>query len=241
VTRPRLLVANRGEIALRIFRACRELGIETVAVFSDADRSAPHVAAADHAVRLGPAPACESYLSVPALLAAATKTRATLVHPGYGFLAENAAFAQACRDADLTFVGPTPEAIEAMGSKTGSRQLMEKAGVPVVPGMTHAASGAAELQAFGREAGYPILLKASAGGGGKGMRRVESEGDVAAAFERARSEAQLFFNDGSVYAEKLVERPRHVEVQVIGDTRGQRAAVGERECSLQRRHQKVEE
>ena len=239
MSRPRLLVANRGEIALRIFRACRELGIETVAVFSDADRAAPHVAAADHAVRLGPAPARESYLCVPALLEAAKRTAATLIHPGYGFLSENAAFARACRDVGLTFVGPTPEAIKAMGTKTGSRQLMEKAGVPVVPGMTHPAADAAELAAFGRRAGYPILLKASAGGGGKGMRLVGSEAEVAAAYQRARSEAEVFFGDSAVYAEKLVERPRHVEVQVVGDQRGRRAAVGERECSLQRRHQKV--
>jgi len=237
----RLLVANRGEIALRVFRACREMGIETVAVYSDADRRAPHVAAADYAVRLGPAPARESYLCVPAILEAARKTGAKLLHPGYGFLSENAAFARACRDAGLTFVGPTPEAIEAMGSKTGSRQLMEKAGVPVVPGMARPAAGPAEVAAFGRKAGYPILLKASAGGGGKGMRRVESESEVASAFERARSEALTFFNDGAVYAEKLVDRPRHVEVQVVGDLHGRRAAVGERECSLQRRHQKVVE
>ena len=237
----RLLVANRGEIALRIFRACRDLGIETVAVFSDADRTAPHVAAADHAVRLGPAPARESYLCVPALLAAAKTTGATLIHPGYGFLSENAAFPRACRDAGLTFVGPTPEAIEAMGTKTGSRQLMEKAGLPIVPGMTRPASGATELKDFGRRAGYPILLKASAGGGGKGMRRVESEAEVSAAFDRARSEAEVFFGDSAVYAEKLVLRPRHVEVQVVGDTHGKRAAVGERECSIQRRHQKVVE
>jgi acetyl-CoA carboxylase biotin carboxylase subunit len=237
----RLLVANRGEIALRVFRACREMGIETVAVYSDADRRAPHVAAADHAVRLGPAPARESYLCVPAILEAARKTGAKLLHPGYGFLSENAAFARACREAGLTFVGPTPEAIEAMGSKTGSRQLMDRAGVPIVPGMTQPAAGPAEIAAFGRKAGYPILLKASAGGGGKGMRRVEREAEVASAFERARSEALTFFGDGAVYAEKLVERPRHVEVQVVGDLRGRRAAVGERECSLQRRHQKVVE
>jgi acetyl-CoA carboxylase biotin carboxylase subunit len=237
----RLLVANRGEIALRVFRACREMGIETVAVYSDADRKAPHVAAADHAVRLGPAPARESYLRVPAILEAARKTGARLLHPGYGFLSENAAFARACREAGLTFVGPTPEAIDAMGSKTGSRQLMEKAGVPVVPGMTRPAAGASEVAAFGRESGYPILLKASAGGGGKGMRRVEVEAEVAPAFERARSEALTFFGDGAVYAEKLVERPRHVEVQIVGDLHGRRVAVGERECSLQRRHQKVVE
>jgi len=237
----RLLVANRGEIAVRIFRACRDLGIETVAVYSDADRAAPHVAMADHAVRLGPAPARESYLSIPAQLAAAKKTGATLVHPGYGFLAENAAFARACRDAGLTFVGPTPEAIAAMGSKTGSRQLMEKAGVPVVPGMRGAAAGHAEIAAFARGAGYPILLKASAGGGGKGMRRVDAEADLPAAFTRVASEAEASFGDGALYAEKLVERPRHIEVQVVGDLHGNLVAVGERECSIQRRHQKVVE
>ncbi len=237
----RLLVANRGEIAVRIFRACRDLGIETVAVFSDADRSAPHVAMADHAVRLGPAPARESYLSIPALLDAAKRTGAALVHPGYGFLAENAGFARACRDAGLTFVGPTPEAIAAMGSKTGSRQLMEKAGVPVVPGMRGAAAGHAEIAAFARTAGYPVLLKASAGGGGKGMRRVDAEEDLSAAFARVAAEAESSFGDGALYAEKLIERPRHIEVQVVGDLHGNLVAVGERECSIQRRHQKVVE
>jgi len=240
-SKKRLLVANRGEIALRIFRACRDLGIETVAVFSDADRSSPHVAAADHAVRLGPAPARESYLSVPALLAAAKKTGASLVHPGYGFLAENAAFARSCADAGLTFVGPSPDAIGAMGSKTGSRRLMGKAGVPVVPGMTGPARDAADLAEFGRRAGYPLLLKASAGGGGKGMRRVDAEAELAAAFARVSSEAEASFGDGAVYAEKLVERPRHIEVQVVGDAQGRIVAVGERECSIQRRHQKVVE
>ncbi len=237
----RLLVANRGEIAVRIFRACRDLGIETVAVFSDADRAAPHVAMADYAVRLGPPPASESYLSVPAILEAARKTRATLIHPGYGFLAENAAFARACAEADLTFVGPTPDAIEAMGSKTESRQLMEAAGVPVVPGTMRPAAGPEELKDFARRAGYPVLLKAAAGGGGKGMRRVDSESELDAAFARVSSEARAFFSDGAVYAEKLIERPRHVEVQVVGDKQGRRAAAGERECSLQRRHQKVVE
>jgi acetyl-CoA carboxylase biotin carboxylase subunit len=236
----RLLVANRGEIALRIFRACRDLGIQTVAVYSDADRTAPHVAAADFAVRLGPAPARESYLSVPAILDAAKKTRAALVHPGYGFLAENAGFAQACLDAGLAFVGPSPRAIEALGTKTGARQIMEEAGVPLVPG-TKTGGGAAEIREFGRREGFPILLKASAGGGGKGMRRVESEEEVEAAFERASSEAKLYFGDSAVYAEKRIDRPRHVEVQIVGDTRGRRIAVGERECSIQRRHQKVVE
>ena len=181
----RLLVANRGEIAMRIFRACRDLGIETVAVFSDADRTAPHVAMADSAVRLGPAPARESYLLVPAILEAAKKTGATLIHPGYGFLAENAGFARACAEAGLTFVGPPPDAIETMGSKTVSRRLMEAAGVPVVPGTTGAASGPEELKDFARDAGYPVLLKAAAGGGGKGMRLVESESELDSAFARA--------------------------------------------------------
>ncbi|MCA1580570.1 MAG: ATP-grasp domain-containing protein [Acidobacteria bacterium] len=235
----RLLVANRGEIALRIFRACRDLGIETVAVFSDADRLAPHVAAADYAVRLGPAPAAESYLSIPALLDAARKTSATLIHPGYGFLAENAGFARACVRAGLTFVGPAADAIEAMGSKTESRARMRAAGVPIVPGMTSPARDAAEIARFGHESGFPILLKASAGGGGKGMRRVENEAEAAAAFARTSSEAKLSFGDGAVYAEKLIERPRHVEVQVVGDRQGRIVAVGERECSIQRRHQKV--
>ena len=239
--RPRLLVANRGEVAVRIFRACRDLGLETVAVYSDADRASPHVAMADYAARLGPAPARESYLSVPALLAAANKTGATLVHPGYGFLAENAGFARACAGAGLTFVGPSPEAIAAMGSKTGSRELMRKAGVPVVPGTTRAASGATELAEFAARVGYPILLKASAGGGGKGMRRVDSAVELEGALQRVSSEAQASFGDGAIYAEKLVERPRHVEVQVVGDSRGGLVAVGERECSVQRRHQKVVE
>jgi acetyl-CoA carboxylase biotin carboxylase subunit len=241
VSAARLLVANRGEIAVRIFRACRDMGVETVAVFSDADRDAPHVAMADYAARLGPPPARESYLSIPAILEAARKTGATLVHPGYGFLAENAGFARACADAGLTFVGPKPASIEAMGSKTGSRRLMQKAGVPVVPGTLQPAEGAGELRDFARKAGYPILLKASAGGGGKGMRRVDSEADLDAAFARVASEATSAFGDGAVYAEKLVERPRHVEVQVLGENGGRVTAIGERECSIQRRHQKVVE
>jgi len=237
----RLLVANRGEIAVRIFRACRDLGIETVAVYSDADRAAPHVTMADWAVRLGPPPAAESYLSIPRLLDAAKKTGASLVHPGYGFLAESAEFARACADSGLTFVGPSAAAIEAMGSKTSSRALMEAAGVPIVPGTTAPARNAGELAAFARRAGYPIFLKASAGGGGKGMRRVENEEDLPAAFARASAEAAASFGDGSIYAEQLIGEPRHVEVQIAADKHGHRVAVGERECSLQRRHQKVVE
>ena len=237
----KLLVANRGEIALRIFRACRDLGIETVAIYSDADRAAPHVTSADYAVRVGPPPSAESYLAIPRIVDAAKATGASLVHPGYGFLAESADFARACASAGLTFVGPSPGAIEAMGTKTRSRELMQKAGVPVVPGTITPARDAAELEGFGRRSGYPILLKASAGGGGKGMRRVDAEQDLAAAFPRAAAEAQASFGDGSIYAEKLLERPRHIEVQLVADCHGNRVAVGERECSIQRRHQKVVE
>ena len=235
----RLLIANRGEIAVRIARACRDLGVSPVAVFSDADRASLHVRLADHAVRIGPAPARESYLVVERILEAARKTGARLVHPGFGFLAENAAFARAVRDAGLLWVGPDPESISAMGSKTESRARMKEAGVPIVPGMTTPARDPAEIAAFGREHGFPLLLKAAAGGGGKGMRVVRNEEEVPAAFERARSEAKSFFADEAVYCELYVERPRHVEVQVLGDRTGRVVALGERECSLQRRHQKV--
>jgi acetyl-CoA carboxylase biotin carboxylase subunit len=235
----RLLIANRGEIAVRIARACRDLGLSPVAVYSDADRAALHVRLADHAVRIGPAPARESYLVAERLVDAAKRTGARLVHPGFGFLAENAAFARAVRDAGLVWVGPDPESISAMGSKTESRARMKAAGVPIVPGMTAPAKDPAEIAAFGREHGFPLLLKAAAGGGGKGMRVVRSEAEVPAAFERARSEAKSFFAAEAVYCELFVERPRHVEVQVLGDRTGRVIALGERECSLQRRHQKV--
>jgi acetyl-CoA carboxylase biotin carboxylase subunit len=235
----RLLIANRGEIAVRIARACRDLGVSPVAVFSDADRASLHVRLADHAVRIGPAPARESYLVAERLIDAAKRTGARLVHPGFGFLAENAAFARAVRDAGLVWVGPDPESISAMGSKTESRARMKAAGVPIVPGMTTPAKDPAEIAAFGREHGFPLLLKAAAGGGGKGMRVVRSEAEVPAAFERARSEAKSFFADEAVYCELYVEKPRHVEVQVLGDRTGRVIALGERECSLQRRHQKV--
>jgi acetyl-CoA carboxylase biotin carboxylase subunit len=236
---PKLLIANRGEIAVRIIRACRALGISPVAVYSEPDRDALHVRMADWAVPIGPAPAKESYLVVEKLLDAAAWTGATFVHPGFGFLSENAEFAQAVIDRGLTWVGPKPSSIAAMGSKTESRRRMVEAKVPVVPGMTAPARDAAELVAFGKEHGFPLLLKAAAGGGGKGMRVVRSAEEVPAAFERTRSEAQSFFADSAVYAELYVERSRHVEVQVLGDKHGRVVAVGERECSLQRRHQKV--
>jgi acetyl-CoA carboxylase biotin carboxylase subunit len=241
VSAPRLLIANRGEIAVRIIRACRDLGVSPVAVYSEADRGSLHVRLADHAVAIGPPPARESYLVPEKLIAAARKTGATLVHPGFGFLSENAAFAQAVVDAGLTWVGPRPFSISAMGSKTESRQRMLAAGVPVVPGMTTPAASAAEVAAFGRENGFPLLLKAAAGGGGKGMRVVRAESEVAEAFARTQSEAKSYFADDRVYAELFVEHPRHIEVQILGDATGRVLAIGERECSLQRRHQKVME
>ncbi|MCG6962875.1 MAG: ATP-grasp domain-containing protein [Acidobacteria bacterium] len=237
----KLLIANRGEIAVRIIRACRELGIGTVAVYSEIDRLAPHVMMADEAHPIGPAPAAESYLNVDRLIAAAKKSGAQLVHPGYGFLAENPEFAERVQQEGLTWVGPPPEAIRLMGSKTASRRLAEKAGAPLIPGMMEPVAELAELERFVDQHGLPVLLKAVAGGGGKGMRRVDARTELGPALERARSEGQAYFGDGRVYAERLVDRPRHVEVQVVADLYGAAVAVGERECSLQRRHQKVVE
>jgi acetyl-CoA carboxylase biotin carboxylase subunit len=237
----KVLIANRGEIAVRIIRACREMGYPTVAVYSEADRAAMHVAYADQAMPIGPAPSRESYLRIDRILEAAKKSGAEAVHPGYGFLAENAGFARACRDAGLIFIGPSPESIEAMGSKTESRQRMKAAGVPVVPGLTEAVKSFDEIEAFAKEAGFPIMIKASAGGGGKGMRLVDREEDLRQSYERVTSEAESFFGDGAVYAEKFIASPRHIEVQILGDQHGNIVHVGERECTLQRRHQKVVE
>ncbi|HJT18582.1 MAG TPA: acetyl-CoA carboxylase biotin carboxylase subunit [Thermoanaerobaculia bacterium] len=237
----KVLIANRGEIAVRIIRACREVGYSTVAVYSEADRAALHVLYADQAMPIGPAPSRESYLKIDRIIDAAKKTGADAIHPGYGFLAENAHFARACRDNKITFIGPSPESIEAMGSKTESRQRMKAAGVPVVPGLTEPVQSFDEIAAFARSAGLPIMIKASAGGGGKGMRFVEREEDLKPSFERVTSEAQSFFGDASVYAEKFVPSPRHIEVQILGDQHGNLIYVGERECTLQRRHQKVVE
>ena len=237
----KLLVANRGEIALRVIRTAREMGIATVAVHSEPDRFAPHVAAADEAVELGPAPSAESYLRVDRILEAARRLGADAVHPGYGFLSENAAFARACAGAGLAFVGPSPEVIEAMGSKTRARETMIAAGVPVVPGTEAAVQRAEDALAEADRIGFPLMIKAAAGGGGKGMRRVERREDLAAAFEAARREALGAFGDGDIYLEKYLLDPHHVEVQVLGDSHGTVVHLGERECSVQRRHQKVVE
>jgi acetyl-CoA carboxylase biotin carboxylase subunit len=235
----RLLIANRGEIAVRIIRACRELGVESIAVYSDADARAPHARLATRALPIGPAPAIQSYLSIPTIIEAARQSQADAIHPGYGFLSENAAFAQACADSGLTFVGPPADVIARMGSKIEARRLMQGAGVPVVPGETpRDQSDAGVRDAIGR-VGLPVLVKASAGGGGKGMRHVHDAGEIDDAIQAARREAAAAFGDGTLYVERLVERPHHVEVQVFGDDRGQVVHLYERECSVQRRHQKV--
>ena len=237
----KLLVANRGEIAVRVLRTCQERGIATVAVASDADADALHARMADEVVRIGPAPSSESYLVADKVLGAARETGADAVHPGYGFLSENADFAEACQAAGITFVGPTPTAIRQMGDKTAARRLMRQAGVPMAPGTTDAIADPAEAERVASEIGYPVLVKAAAGGGGKGMRVVERAEAFAEAFERARSEAQSAFGDGRVYVEKYLVGPRHVEIQVLADTHGHVVHLFERECSVQRRHQKVVE
>jgi acetyl-CoA carboxylase, biotin carboxylase subunit len=236
-----VLVANRGEIAVRIIRACRELGLRSVAVYSEADRSAPHVLLADEAYLLGPAPSAESYLRVDRLLEVAKESGADAVHPGYGFLAERAPFAEAVEEAGLVFVGPTAETIAAMGDKTEARTRMQAAGVPIVPGTTEPLADADQALEAAREMGFPVLLKAAAGGGGKGMRVVQAEDGLARALDAARREAQGAFGDGSVYLERYLDRPRHIEIQLLGDAHGNVIHLGERECSIQRRHQKVVE
>jgi acetyl-CoA carboxylase biotin carboxylase subunit len=237
----KILVANRGEIAVRVMRTCREMGVRTVAVYSDVDRASLHVRYAHEAFHIGAAPSTESYLRVDRILDAARRSGAEAIHPGYGFLAENPQFARACEDAGLVFIGPSAEAMELMGSKTASRRAARKAGLPVVPGMDTNLEDLEEVRRAAEKIGFPVMLKASAGGGGKGLRLVESAADLESAWRTARSEAQNAFNDPSVYIEKYIELPRHVEIQILGDHHGNTIYLGERECSLQRRHQKVVE
>jgi acetyl-CoA carboxylase biotin carboxylase subunit len=234
----RVLVANRGEIAVRVIRALHELGVEAVAVYSTADEEALHVRLADRAIRIGPPAAAESYLSIPAMIAAAETTGCEAVHPGYGFLSENADFVRACEDNDLVFIGPSAEVMERMGDKARAKAEMRAAGVPLVPGTDGAASVDA-ARAAADELGYPVLLKAAAGGGGKGMRRVDEPADLAGLYERAAGEAQAAFGDGTLYVEKVITPARHVEIQVLCDNHGTVLTCGERECSVQRRHQKL--
>jgi acetyl-CoA carboxylase biotin carboxylase subunit len=237
----KVLIANRGEIAVRVIRACREEGLATVAVFSDADREALHVQMADEAYPIGPGPATESYLVIDRLVRVAKAAGADAVHPGYGFLAENAAFAEACAAAGLTFIGPPPPALRAMGDKTAARRVARAVGVPTVPGTLEPVADEAAARAAAREIGYPVMIKAALGGGGKGMRLVRREADLPAALRLARGEAAGAFGDAAVYLEKAIEEPRHVEVQLLADAHGRVIHLGERECSIQRRHQKLVE
>jgi acetyl-CoA carboxylase biotin carboxylase subunit len=235
----KILVANRGEIAVRVIRACHELGIPAVAVYSDADRAALHVSQADQAYLIGASPAAQSYLNMGKILEVAKRSGADAVHPGYGFLSENAAFAQACADAGVKFIGPPVRAIRMMGSKTVARREMEKAGVPFVPGITRGLRSLAEAEETAANIGYPVMLKAAAGGGGKGMRWVAAREQLQSALEACQSEAQRAFGEGEVYLEKAILHPRHIEMQVLADEQGNTVYLGERECSIQRRHQKV--
>jgi acetyl-CoA carboxylase biotin carboxylase subunit len=235
----KVLIANRGEIAVRVMRSCREMGLSTVAVYSDVDRGALHVAYADEAYRLGPGPATESYLRGDLILEVAKHSQADAVHPGYGFLSENAAFAEDCARAGVTFVGPPASAMRALGSKTKARQAADAAQMPRVPGSVKGLATVEEAIAVAEQIGYPVMLKAAAGGGGKGMRAVFSGAELPAAYTTANSEAERSFGSGEVYLEKLIERPRHIEIQVMADMHGNCLYLGERECSVQRRHQKV--
>jgi len=235
----KILIANRGEIALRVIRACREMGIGTVAVYSEADRESLHVRFADEDVCIGPAPARESYLNIPRIIAAAEVTGAEAIHPGYGFLAENAEFAEICERSDLAFIGPTPDQIRRMGDKAVARRTMADAGVPTVPGSPGAVATPEEALETAKGIGFPVLIKAAAGGGGKGMRVARDESVFERELRMAQNEAKAAFNDDSVYLEKFLERPRHIEIQVLGDTHGRVVHLGERECSIQRRHQKL--
>jgi acetyl-CoA carboxylase biotin carboxylase subunit len=235
----KVLIANRGEIAVRIIRTLREMDIRSVAVYSDADRASLHVRRADEAVHIGPAASRQSYLNIDRILDAARRHGVDAIHPGYGFLSENADFPAACEAAGIVFIGPSSATIRQMGSKTGARQVASEAGAPIVPGVHQGSLELTPIRDFARAAGYPVMLKAVAGGGGKGMRRVDREDDLEAAFRDASSEAERSFGNGLVYVEKLIERPRHIEIQVFGDRHGNVVHLGERECSIQRRHQKI--
>ena len=237
----KILIANRGEIAVRVIRACRELGIRSVAVYSDVDRASLHVIKADEAYYLGPAAATESYLNIARILDVARRAGADAIHPGYGFLSENAKFARACARTGIKFIGPTGDAMETMGSKTGARRAMERAGIPFVPGSLRGLASAEEAEKVAEQIGYPVMLKAASGGGGKGMRLVHERAELRAALEGAKSEAARSFGDDEVYIEKAIVRPRHIEMQILGDEHGHVVYLGERECSIQRRHQKVVE
>ena len=235
----KILIANRGEIAVRVIRACREMGIPSVAVYSEADADSLHVRSADEAVPIGPPPAVESYLDMDRIIAAARQTGAEAVHPGYGFLAENSDFARRCEEEGLIFIGPRSEAMELVGDKVRARQAMEKAGVPVIPGFNTVRGTAAEYEAAARTLGYPVIVKASAGGGGKGMRIARVSEDLGPAVDAGRREARSAFGDDSVYLEKYIEDPKHIEFQVLADNHGRTVHLFERECSIQRRHQKI--
>jgi acetyl-CoA carboxylase, biotin carboxylase subunit len=237
----KILVANRGEIALRIICACKELGIATVAVYSEADRNSLHVRFADEAVCIGPPRSSESYLNIPHVISAAEITNVDAIHPGYGFLSENANFAKVCEASEITFIGPKPEVIEMMGEKDRARREMKTAGLPTIPGSDGVVEGEGQLAKEAHRVGYPLILKAAAGGGGRGMRVVKSEQDLLAAYQTARSEAQQAFGTPDVYMEKFLEHPRHIEIQVLGDQHGRVIHLGERECTIQRRHQKLVE
>lgn len=235
----KILIANRGEIAVRVIRACREMGIRTVAVYSERDRASLHVRMADEAILIGPPPAAESYLCIEKIMAAAKETGSGAIHPGYGFLSENANFPDACERAGVVFIGPSAHSMRLMGSKTSARTAMQKAGVPIVPGTTQPIRTDEEACDIARRVGFPIMVKAAAGGGGKGLRRVESESELESALRNARSEAMNAFKDDSIYIEKYLDQPRHIEIQILCDSRGHAIYLGERECSIQRRHQKV--
>jgi len=235
----KILIANRGEIALRVIRACRELGVQTVAVYSEADRESLHVRFADDDVCIGPPPARESYLRIPRLIAAAEITGADAIHPGYGFLAENAEFAETCAASNIAFIGPTAEQIRVMGDKAAARKAMADVNVPIIPGTPGPVEDVDEALALAKEIGFPVIIKAAAGGGGKGMRVARDADDFARSFQLARSEALSAFGNGDVYVEKFLQRPRHIEFQILGDTHGHVIHLGERDCSVQRRHQKL--